>query len=101
MRNAPSQPVMNHLVGLFRELNARNLRYIVVGGIAINIHGFIQNTENIDLLIETGELNEGKLLDVLALLPDRAAKELKPEEVGEFVVVRVCDEITVDLTVKA
>jgi hypothetical protein len=30
-----------------------------------------------------------------------AAKELKPGEVAEYVVIRVCDEITVDLMAKA
>ncbi|MBC7980381.1 MAG: hypothetical protein H7Y36_07450 [Armatimonadetes bacterium] len=41
------------------------------------------------------------MLEVLSLLPDGAAKELSPGEVAEFVVVRVCDEITVDLMAKA
>ncbi|MBC8128563.1 MAG: hypothetical protein H8M99_15600 [Gloeobacteraceae cyanobacterium ES-bin-144] len=94
-------PLMTDLVGLCRELNARNANYIVVGGMAINIHGFARNTEDIDLLIEIGELNEGKVLEVLSLLPDGAAKELTPGEVAEYVVVRVCDEITVDLMAKA
>ena len=93
-------PLMTDLVGLCRELNARNARYIVVGGMAINIHGFARNTEDIDLLIETGDLNEGKVLEVLSLLPDGAAKELTPGEVAEYVVIRVCDEITVDLMAK-
>ena len=38
-------PLMGDLVGLCRELNQRNVNYIVVGGMAINIHGFTRNTE--------------------------------------------------------
>lgn len=94
-------PLMGDLVGICRELNRRSVNYIVVGGMAINIHGFARNTEDIDLLIETGDLNEGKVLEVLSLLPDGAAKELKPGEVAEYVVIRVCDDITVDLMAKA
>ena len=94
-------PLMGDLVGLCRELNQRNVNYIVVGGMAINIHGFTRNTEDIDLLIETEETNERKVLEVLSLLPDGAAKELRPGEVAEYVVIRVCDEITVDLMAKA
>ncbi len=94
-------PLMGDLVGICRELNQRSVNYIVVGGMAINIHGFTRNTEDIDLLIETGEANERKVLEVLSLLPDGAAKELRPGEVAEFVVIRVCDEITVDLMAKA
>jgi hypothetical protein len=92
---------MGDLVGICRELNQRGVNYIVVGGMAINIHGFTRNTEDIDLLIETEETNERKILEVLSLLPEGAAKELRPGEVAEYVVVRVCDEITVDLMAKA
>ena len=94
-------PLMGDLVGICRELNQRSVNYIVVGGMAINIHGFTRNTEDIDLLIETEEGNERKILEVLSLLPDGAAKELRPGEVADYVVVRVCDEITVDLMAKA
>lgn len=38
---------------------------------------------------------------VLSQLPEGAAKELKPGEVSEYVVVHVCDEFTVDLMAKA
>ena len=94
-------PLMGDLVGICRELNQRSVNYIVVGGMAINIHGFIRNTEDIDLLIEIEETNERKILEVLSLLPDGAAKELRPGEIADYVVVRVCDEITVDLMAKA
>ena len=94
-------PVMADLVGLCRELNQRGANYIVVGGMAINIHGFARNTEDIDLLIDTDNANERKILEVLSLLPDGAAKELRAGEVAEYVVVRVCDDITVDLMAKA
>lgn len=94
-------PLIGDLVDLCRELNQRGATYIVVGGMAINIHGFARNTEDIDLLIETTVENEGKVLDALCLLPEGAAKELNAGEVADYVVVRVCDEITVDLMAKA
>lgn len=68
---------------------------------AINIHGFTRNTEDIDLLIETEASNERKIFEVLSLLPAGATKELQPGEVAEYVVVRVCDDITVGLMAKA
>ncbi len=72
-----------------------------MGGMAINVHGFIRATEDIDLLIETSLENERKVLEVLALLPDGGAKELKAGEVSDYVVIRVFDEITVGLMAKA
>jgi hypothetical protein len=94
-------PVTADLVEICRMLNERQANYIVVGGMAINIHGFTRNTEDIDLLIETTAANEAKVLEVLSLLPEGAAKELRPGEIADYVVVRVCDEITVDLMAKA
>lgn len=94
-------PVMRDLVEICRELNARGANYIVVGGMAVNIHGYIRNTEDIDLLIEINPANEAKVIDSLKILPEGAVLELTAGEVGEYVVVRVCDEITVDLMAKA
>jgi hypothetical protein len=94
-------PVTADLVEICRMLNERQANYIVVGGMAINIHGFTRNTEDIDLLIETTAANEAKVLEVLSLLPEGAAKELRPGEIADYVIVRVCDEITVDLMAKA
>ena len=94
-------PVMRDLVDLCRELNARGANYIVIGGMAVNIHGYIRNTEDIDLLIEITPGNEAKVIDALQTLPEGAALDLVPGEVGDYVVVRVCDEITVDLMAKA
>ena len=74
---------MGDLVEICRELNSRGANYVVVGGMAINIHGYIRNTEDIDLLIETNAANEAKVFDALKILPESAVLELTPGEVGE------------------
>jgi hypothetical protein len=70
---------------------------VVIGGFAIIHHGFPRFTYDIDLLIETTPENEARVIEALLILPDRAARELKPGEVGEYGVVRVGDEVLVDL----
>jgi hypothetical protein len=79
-------PLMADLVDLCRELNLRNARYIVIGGMAINIHGFARNTEDIDLLIETEDSNESKVLEVLALYgkPSKLTAKKTPWTVHSF-----------------
>jgi hypothetical protein len=94
-------PYLRDLIEICRGLNAAGARYVVMGGMAVNAHGNIRATEDIDLLIETTEENERKVLEVLALLPDGVAKEIKPGEVSDYVVVRICDEFTIDLMAKA
>lgn len=94
-------PYLRDLIDICRGLNAAGARYVVMGGMAVNAHGNIRATEDIDLLIETTEENERKVLEVLALLPEGVATEIKPGEVSDYVVVRICDEFTVDLMAKA
>ena len=60
-----------------RLLNERGANYIVLGGMAINIHGYTRNTYDIDLLIETGIPNETKVLDAISLLPEGAARSFR------------------------
>lgn len=48
-------------------------------------------------MVETTLDNEARVIESLLSLPDKAAAELKPDEIGEFGVVRVGDEVMVDL----
>ncbi|MEY2428540.1 MAG: hypothetical protein QOJ40_1425 [Verrucomicrobiota bacterium] len=78
------------------ELNRLGARYVVVGGFAIIQCGFQRFTQDIDLLIETTPENEARVIEALLILPDKAARELKPGEVGDYGVVRVGDQVMVD-----
>jgi hypothetical protein len=60
-------------------------------------HGFERFTNDIDLLVETTPENEARVIQALLILPDRAAAQLRPGEVGQYGVVRVGDEVLVDL----
>jgi hypothetical protein len=91
------QPTLEDVIRLSRDLNAHGAKYVIVGGFAINQAGYPRQTMDIDLLVETGVENEAQVLAALACLPDAVAKEIKPGEVAEYSVVRVADEIMVDL----
>jgi hypothetical protein len=89
------------LVALARELNRLGARYIVIGGVAINRLGFIRATEDLDLLIARDRANQTLVKQALEILPDKAVRELGEEDLSTWVVVRVNDEITVDLMTEA
>jgi len=91
------EPTLEDLRSLCRELNARGARYVVVGGFAIRAAGYVRRTVEIDLLMATDPDNEARVFDALATLPDAAVRELTLGEVGRYTVVRVADEIVVDL----
>jgi hypothetical protein len=40
------------LLAFWRKLNENNVRFIMVGGLAIRFHGFNRNTDDIDIWIE-------------------------------------------------
>jgi hypothetical protein len=84
-------------VALCRELNQRGAKYVVVGGFAIIAAGFPRFTGDVDLVVAADAENEAKVFAALATLPDNAVRELQPGELKKYNVIRVGDEILVDL----
>lgn len=97
----PRAPEKEDFLNLCRELNTRGCRYFVVGGFAIIHLGLPRTTGDIDLLIDASLENEARVFEALATLPDGCVRELKPGEVSKYSVVRVADEILVDLMARA
>ncbi len=93
----PREPSTEDLVELCKELNSKGVAYMIVGGFAINNAGYARRTGDVDLLMDTSLENEARVYKALEILPDKAVLELKPGEVSEYNVVRVADEIIVDL----
>ncbi len=91
------EPSVEDLVNLCRHLNEAGCAYLIVGGFAIISAGFNRRTMDIDLIIDTVPENEGKVFQALESLPDQAVKQLEPGDVAKYTVVRVADEIVVDL----
>ncbi len=93
----PRPPEPADVARLCGELNRIGAKYVIVGGYAIIQAGFPRLTDDLDLLIETTPENEAVILEVLGRLPDGAAKQVRAGEVEQYGVVRVADEILVDL----
>ena len=93
----PRPPDDNDLIELCRRLNELEARYVVVGGWAVIHAGYGRFTEDVDLVIDTSPENEARVFQALASLPDQAVKDLDPGDVDGYTVVRVADEIVVDL----
>ena len=95
------EPSLEDLVELCRELNSRNADYVIIGGFAIRAAGYARNTGDVDVLIESSRENEAKVYLSLESLPDQAVRQLNPGDVARHTVVRVADEIVVDLMASA
>ena len=97
----PRTPEEDDLAKLCASLNAQGAQYLVVGGLAMNQQGFLRATEDIDLLLEESRENQARVLKALEVLPDKAVREVNVNDLDEYIVVRVADEIVVDLMLSA
>lgn len=70
-------------------------------GMAVIHHGLLRATEDIDLLLERSRENQTKAFAALEILSDKAVREIKETDLDEYAVVRVADEIVVDLMLSA
>lgn len=90
-------PVAADLVALCGELNRRGAKYVVIGGFAIIAAGYPRFTGDLDLIVAADLENEARVFSALSTLPDNAVRELQPGELQQHNVIRVGDEILVDL----
>ncbi|HET6629241.1 MAG TPA: nucleotidyl transferase AbiEii/AbiGii toxin family protein [Woeseiaceae bacterium] len=62
-------------------LNASNVRYLVAGGLAVNAHGYLRFTKDVDLVISLEQSNIGRAMEALTGIGYRPAV---PVSAGEF-----------------
>jgi hypothetical protein len=94
-------PTLEDLLTICRSLNAQAAKYIVIGGFAIMQHGFDRTTGDIDLLVEESPENQARVKRALETLPEKAILELGDDDLRNYAVVRVADEVLVDLMLAA
>ena len=91
------EPTVEDLRDLCRELNQRGAKYVVIGGFAMRAANYNRTTMGVDLMVAADAENEAKVFAALATLPDNAVRELQPGELQKHNIIRIGDEILVDL----
>jgi hypothetical protein len=94
-------PELEDLLKICRALNDEGVKYLLIGGYAVILHGGPRTTKDIDLLIDPAQENIRKAKKALSILPDNAVSLIADDEVSKYEVVRVADEVVVDLMAKA
>ena len=56
---------MSLFAPLFSALNAADVRYVVVGGVAVVLHGFARMTGDVDLIVDLTPVEARKAIDAL------------------------------------
>ena len=95
------EPQIEDLVRICRALNDAGARYILIGGFAVIAHGGARTTKDIDLLVDASPENVARVKRALRILEDHAVDDVADTDVARYAVVRVADEIVVDLMARA
>jgi len=72
---------MSLYLPLFKALNEANVQYVVVGGIATILHGYVRATSDIDLVVD---LHVDEATKVIAVLTDAGYQPKVPVQAIEF-----------------
>jgi hypothetical protein len=95
------EPQVEDVVRICRALNDANARYVLIGGFAVIAHGGARTTKDIDFLVDPSPANLARVKAALGILADNAAAEVADDDVERYTVVRVADEVVVDLMARA
>lgn len=95
------EPQIEDLARLGKALTAHQVRYVLIGGLAVVAHGAARTTKDVDLLIDPSPENMSRVRAALQILEDRAVNDVLDDDVETYEVVRVADEIVIDLMAHA
>ena len=88
------------LLKLLSRLRDEQVEYVLVGGQAVRLNGYLRATEDVDLLIKPTRANGERIIRAMSFLD--ASRELVPEWFeptgdGSVENIRVADDLLVDL----
>jgi hypothetical protein len=65
---------------IVRALNTADVQYLIVDGLAVNAHGFVRLTRDVDLVVQLEPTNISKTLKALFAIGYQMAIPAKPED---------------------
>lgn len=87
-------PFENVLAALTRA----EVRFLVVGGVASALNGFVRTTEDVDILVDADPDNIRRMLEVLSRFGEGHATELRVDDfTDEEGAVRLIEDFPIDI----
>lgn len=84
------EPTFEKLLVILAEAG---VQFVIVGGVAVTLHGYVRLTEDVDILIEASAPNIQRFLDSLANYGEGFARELSPDDfTDEEGAIRIVEE---------
>ena len=66
---------------IFKEFERRNVRYLVVGGMAVNLYGYVRLTVDLDIMADMSEDNLSGIIEVMEQFGFTPRVPVKPHEI--------------------
>jgi hypothetical protein len=84
------EPTFEKLLVILAE---GGVRFVILGGVAVTLHGYVRLTEDVDILLESSPANIQRFLDSLADYGEGFARELSQEDfTDEEGAIRIVEE---------
>jgi hypothetical protein len=87
------------LLRLLARFAEEGVEYVLVGGQAVRLNGYVRATEDVDVLVRASRENGDRIKRAMSFLPSAADIDVgwfEPQS-GEVENIRVADELLVDL----
>ena len=88
--------MLNRLKGVFRSFEERDVKYVVIGGIAAVLHGVPRATFDLDILIEATSDNAARLLEALSAAGFGTSALTTPEDLLAHEITVFQDWVRID-----
>lgn len=81
--------MLDQVLKIINSLNQHNVNYVIIGGYAIILHGYLRATEDLDIMIEFTEKNVKNLQTALkSIYNDDDIDDINLSELGSYPVIR-------------
>lgn len=81
--------MLDKVPDIIKSLNCNNVKYVIIGGYAIILHGYLRATEDLDLVLLMTKENIGKFQKALKeVYSDKDIDEINYGELSNYSVIR-------------
>jgi predicted nucleotidyltransferase len=83
---------------LLANLTRADVKFIIVGGVAVALNGFVRTTEDVDILVEASAQNVTRLLNELGNFGEGHARELSSADFSDSEgAIRIIEDFPLDV----
>jgi hypothetical protein len=84
---------------LLAKLAQADVKFIIVGGVAVALNGFVRTTEDVDILVEASAENVTRFLNELGNFGQGHARELSPADFSDSEgAIRIIEDLPLDVS---